>query len=52
MKLPPHQYLERHNIPYQRLTFPPMTEKGAASVVNLTTKSKPVFPDSEAIMST
>lgn len=32
MKLPPHEYLERHNIPYQRLTFSPTTEKGAANV--------------------
>lgn len=32
MKLPPHEYLERHNIPYQRLTFAPTTEKGAANV--------------------
>lgn len=32
MKLPPHEYLERYNISYQRLTFPPTTEKGAGNV--------------------
>jgi Cys-tRNA(Pro)/Cys-tRNA(Cys) deacylase len=32
MKLPAHEYLDRLNIPYERLTFPPTTEKGAASV--------------------
>lgn len=32
MKLPPHEYLERHNIPYLWLAFPPTTEKGAANV--------------------
>ena len=32
MKLPPHEYLEKLGIPYQRLTFSPTTEKGAANV--------------------
>ncbi len=32
MKLPAHAYLEQHGIPYQRLTFSPSTEKGAANV--------------------
>lgn len=32
MKLPAHEYLEHHDIPYQRLTFSPITEKGAANV--------------------
>jgi Cys-tRNA(Pro)/Cys-tRNA(Cys) deacylase len=32
MNLPAHEYLDRLNIPYQRLTFPPTTEKGAANV--------------------
>ena len=30
--LPSHAYLERLGIPYQRLTFPDTTDKGAASV--------------------
>jgi Cys-tRNA(Pro)/Cys-tRNA(Cys) deacylase len=32
MKLPAHEYLEQNDIPYQRLTFSPTTEKGAANV--------------------
>lgn len=32
MKLPAHEYLDREDIPYQRLTFPATTEKGAANV--------------------
>ena len=32
MKLPPHEYLEKLGIPYQRLTFSPTTEKGAVNV--------------------
>jgi Cys-tRNA(Pro)/Cys-tRNA(Cys) deacylase len=32
MKLPAHDYLDRLGIPYQRLTFPATTEKGAAHV--------------------
>ena len=32
MHLPPHQYLDEREIPYQKLAFPPTTEKGAASV--------------------
>ncbi|GAB4428718.1 MAG: hypothetical protein Fur0044_26530 [Anaerolineae bacterium] len=35
MKLPAHDYLEQHNIPYQRLTFSPATEKGAANVARV-----------------
>ena len=31
-KLPAHLYLDEHDIPYQRLTFPPDTQKGAANV--------------------
>ena len=30
--LPAHEYLEQHGIPYERLSFPPDTEKGAANV--------------------
>lgn len=32
MKLPAHMYLDEHEIPYERKTFPPETEKGAANV--------------------
>lgn len=32
MKLPAHTYLDEHNIPYERKSFPPETEKGAANV--------------------
>lgn len=32
MKLPTHSYLDEHNIPYERKSFPPETEKGAANV--------------------
>lgn len=32
MKLPAHDYLEQRDIPFQRLTFSPTTEKGAANV--------------------
>lgn len=35
MKLPAHEYLDREGIPYQRLTFPPTTEKGAANVARV-----------------
>ena len=31
-KLPAHTYLDNLGIPYERLTFPPSTEKGAANV--------------------
>ena len=30
--LPAHEYLEQYGIPYERLSFPPDTEKGAANV--------------------
>ena len=32
MTLPAHTYLDERGIPYQRLTFPASTEKGAANV--------------------
>lgn len=32
MNLPSHDYLDRQGLPYQRLSFPPTTEKGAANV--------------------
>ena len=32
MNLSSHQYLDEREIPYERLAFPPTTEKGAASV--------------------
>jgi Cys-tRNA(Pro)/Cys-tRNA(Cys) deacylase len=35
MQLPAHQFLDDHRIPYQKLTFPPTTEKGAASVARV-----------------
>jgi Cys-tRNA(Pro)/Cys-tRNA(Cys) deacylase len=35
MKLPSHIYLDQHAIPYERKSFPPETEKGAANVARL-----------------
>ena len=32
MNLPAHEFLDRQGIPYERRTFPPDTEKGAANV--------------------
>jgi Cys-tRNA(Pro)/Cys-tRNA(Cys) deacylase len=32
IQLPSHTYLDDHGIPYERKTFPPETEKGAANV--------------------
>src|SRR5919106_6152767 len=32
MNLPAHEYLDTRNIPYERKSFPPETEKGAANV--------------------
>src|SRR6185503_12801965 len=32
MNLPSHLYLDQHGIPYERKSFPPETEKGAANV--------------------
>jgi Cys-tRNA(Pro)/Cys-tRNA(Cys) deacylase len=32
MELPAHAHLDRLGLPYRRLSFPPTTEKGAASV--------------------
>lgn len=34
-KLPSHLYLDEHNIPYERKSFPPETEKGAANVARV-----------------
>ena len=34
MKLPSHLYLDKLNIPYEALSFPPETEKGAANVAH------------------
>lgn len=35
MKLPSHVYLDERNIPYERKSFPPETEKGAANVARV-----------------
>ena len=35
MKLPAHTYLDERNIPYERKSFPPETEKGAANVARV-----------------
>src|SRR5215216_4380020 len=35
MKLPTHDYLDTRNIPYERKSFPPETEKGAANVARV-----------------
>src|SRR6266545_7536182 len=35
MKLPSHIYLDERNIPYERKSFPPETEKGAANVARV-----------------
>ncbi len=35
MKLPAHEFLDEMGIPYQTLTFPPTTEKGAAQVARV-----------------
>ena len=35
MNLPSHRYLDEHNIPYERKSFPPETEKGAANVARV-----------------
>ena len=34
MKLPAHQFLDDHGIPYRAVSFPPTTEKGAANVAH------------------
>lgn len=34
-KLPSHLYLDERNIPYERQSFPPETEKGAANVAHV-----------------
>jgi Cys-tRNA(Pro)/Cys-tRNA(Cys) deacylase len=33
-QLPAHTYLDQHNIPYERKSFSPETEKGAANVAH------------------
>ena len=35
MKLPSHLYLDERNIPYERKSFPPEREKGAANVARV-----------------
>jgi Cys-tRNA(Pro)/Cys-tRNA(Cys) deacylase len=35
MNLPSHIYLDQHDIPYERKSFPPETEKGAANVARV-----------------
>lgn len=35
IKLSSHIYLDEHNIPYERKSFPPETEKGAANVAHV-----------------
>ena len=35
MQLPAHAHLDRLGVPYQRRSFPPTTEKGAASVARV-----------------
>ena len=35
MNLPAHNYLDTRKIPYERKTFPPETEKGAANVARV-----------------
>src|ERR1044072_3773416 len=35
MILPAHEYLDKLDIPYERLSFPASTEKGAASVAHV-----------------
>src|SRR5512144_1084393 len=35
MKLPAHIYLDERDIPYERKSFPPETEKGAANVARV-----------------
>ena len=35
MHLPSHRYLDNQGIPYEKRTFPPTTEKGAASVARV-----------------
>jgi Cys-tRNA(Pro)/Cys-tRNA(Cys) deacylase len=44
MKLPSHIYLDEHNIPYERKSFPPETEKGAANVGRILG-----FPERQAV---
>ncbi len=34
-QLPAHAYLDERNIPYERRSFPPQTEKGAANVARV-----------------
>ena len=43
-QLPAHTYLDEHNIPYERKSFSPETEKGAASVAQVLN-----FPERQAV---
>src|SRR5574342_824205 len=43
-KLPSHIYLDKHDIPYERKSFPPETEKGAANVARVLG-----FPERQAV---
>ena len=44
MKLPSHTYLDERNIPYERRSFPPETEKGAANAARV-----PGFAEQQAV---
>jgi len=44
IQLPAHTYLDEHNIPYERKSFSPETEKGAASVAHVLG-----FPERQAV---
>ncbi|RPI87716.1 MAG: deacylase [Chloroflexi bacterium] len=44
IQLPSHIYLDEHNIPYERKSFPPETEKGAANVGRILG-----FPERQAV---
>ncbi len=44
MKLPAHNYLDEHNIPYEARSFSPETEKGAANVAKVLN-----FPERQAV---
>jgi len=44
MKLPPHFYLDKRNIPYEARSFPATTEKGAANVAHVLG-----FPERQAV---
>jgi Cys-tRNA(Pro)/Cys-tRNA(Cys) deacylase len=44
IQLPAHTYLDQHNIPYERKSFSPETEKGAANVAQTLG-----FPERQAV---